>query len=102
MLLSDRLVSLRKSNRKTQKDMADILQLERSTYGKYELGSIQPPIEMVNALADYYGVTTDYLLGKSEYPTTTALLEENNRLRVENINLKETVDKIFSLLLRKE
>jgi transcriptional regulator with XRE-family HTH domain len=47
----------------TQADLAKILEIERTTYGKYETSGIQPPIEVILKLAEYYEVTTDFLLG---------------------------------------
>ncbi len=67
-MLTDRLAKLRKDRDETQADVAKHLGIERTTYGKYETGGIQPPIEVVLKLAEYYGVTTDYLLGNDKTP----------------------------------
>jgi transcriptional regulator with XRE-family HTH domain len=68
MLRADRLVALRKDKGLKQKDLADAVGLERTTFVRYEGGGIQPPNDMVVKLADYFDVTTDYLLGKSDSP----------------------------------
>ena len=68
MLQAKRLIVLRKERGLTQKDVASHFGLERSTYGKYENSSIQPPPDMVVKLANYFNVSTDYLLGKSDVP----------------------------------
>ena len=68
MLRADRLAALRKSKGLLQKDVAKAFGLERTSYGKYESSGIQPPTDMVVKLADYFGVSTDYLLGKSDIP----------------------------------
>lgn len=53
----------------TQKKMADFLGIDRTTYVKYESGTIAPPAETVSKLADYFGVTVDYLLGRTDDPS---------------------------------
>ncbi|GHV43259.1 hypothetical protein FACS189490_13360 [Clostridia bacterium] len=74
MLVTDRLVSLRKEKKQTQAGLAEILGLERSTYVKYETSGIQPPAKMLVALASYFDVTTDYLLGLSDVKNASALV----------------------------
>ena len=72
MLHATRLASLRKAKGLYQKDVAHELGLERTTYAKYENKGIQPPNDIVVKLANYFGVSTDYLLGKSDIPNTEA------------------------------
>ncbi len=60
------LKELRKENEYSQQDVADFLNISRSTYGKYETGDREPSLEMLCKLADFYKVTTDYLLGREE------------------------------------
>ena len=55
--------------------MADVLGVLRSTYGEYERGVIFPPSDKIKTLADYFGVTTDYLLEASSESETIDLLE---------------------------
>ena len=52
----------------SRKAVAAELNLEQSTYGNYELGKRQPSLEVLDKLADFFNVTTDYLLGKSDIP----------------------------------
>jgi transcriptional regulator with XRE-family HTH domain len=40
--------------------------LEQSAYGKYELGQRQPSLGVLQRLSNYFGVTTDYLLGNTD------------------------------------
>lgn len=60
----EQLKKLRINSGKTQKDMAQMLGIDRTTYVKYETGSSEPSFETLSALADFFGVTTDYLLGR--------------------------------------
>lgn len=57
--------NLREDSDKTQKELADFLNVKQTTYSKYELGKINIPIEVFMKLADYYDVTVDYLLNRT-------------------------------------
>lgn len=59
-----KLKELRKENKKTQEEIAKFLQVAQRTYGGYELGTSEPTIDTLCKLADYYGVTVDYLIGR--------------------------------------
>ena len=61
--LTKRLRYLREYNAVTQREIADALCIDRSTYAYYELGETQPSLLMLVRLAKLYDVTTDYLLG---------------------------------------
>lgn len=65
-MFSQRLKRLRKEAKKTQADMADYMEINRSTYGEYERGVISPPIEKITLLADYFNVSVDYLIGHTQ------------------------------------
>ena len=62
-MFSQRLKRLRKEAQKTQAEMADYIEINRSTYGEYERGVITPPIDKIKLLADYFDVSVDYLAG---------------------------------------
>jgi transcriptional regulator with XRE-family HTH domain len=57
--------NLREDHDKTQQELAEYLHVRQTTYSKYELGKINIPIEVFIKLADYYDVTVDYLLGRT-------------------------------------
>lgn len=63
-----RLKDIREDRDITQKEIADYLHIKQNTYSQYESGKRQLPIEALIALANYYHVTTDYLLGVSDIP----------------------------------
>lgn len=67
-MLSARLSYLRKISKKTQEDMANLLGITRPAYTAYESGRRQPDYETLQKLADFFGTTTDYLLGRSDDP----------------------------------
>lgn len=59
------LRELRKIKGVTQKDVADTIGVSQVAYSYYELGKREPPFETLTALADYFGVSVDVLLGRS-------------------------------------
>lgn len=61
-----RLKELRKESNKTQKELADYLNIKQNTYSQYENGQRQVPIEVLLRLADYFEVSVDYLLGRTD------------------------------------
>ena len=68
MLFNERLAELRNKYGLSKKDVAQGLSVEQSTYGKYELGKRQPSLEMLEKISNYFNVSTDYLLGKTDEP----------------------------------
>ena len=63
-----RIRDLRDDHDKTQQEIADLLNMHRSVYRRYESGEREAPAWVVVKLADYYGVSTDYLLGRTDHP----------------------------------
>ncbi len=61
-----RLEDLRIDADKTQQEIADVLNCKREVYRRYEKGIHEIPVWAVIALAKYYRVSTDYLLGLSD------------------------------------
>ncbi len=56
--------NLRISRNLTQTEVAKILGITQGTYQKYEKGQVEPTIQTLITLADFYGVTLDYLVGR--------------------------------------
>ena len=61
-----RIRDLREDSDKTQIEIADYLNMQRSVYRHYETGEREIPVWAVIKLAQLYHVTTDYLLGLSD------------------------------------
>lgn len=59
------LKELREEKKMTQEELGLLLKLSKSNISKYEAGSLQPSIEVLSFLSDYFNVSLDYLLGKS-------------------------------------
>jgi SOS regulatory protein LexA len=63
MIKNDRLKALRKQNGYSNADMAKMVGVARPTYISWESGTRNPSLEMVQKLAEVFGVSVDYLLG---------------------------------------
>lgn len=61
-----RLKELRREGGYSQRELAQVLRLDRSSYAYYELGRVQMNIEVLYILSDLYGVSADYILGLSD------------------------------------
>lgn len=66
---SERLKELRKSKKMKQTDIASFLEITSRHYQDCEYGKVTPSATMLIKLADYFNVSTDYLLGRSDDPT---------------------------------
>lgn len=62
----ERLKELRNEKDVTQKTVANALGISKTCYAGYEQGYREPDLKTLLKLADYFEVTTDYLLGKAE------------------------------------
>lgn len=66
MLFSERLKEIRQSQKLTQKQVAAALNITERQYQRYEGGKQTTTLENLIALADYFGVSLDYLVGRSD------------------------------------
>lgn len=62
------LRNIREDQDLKQKDIAQILNVSQNTYSQYETGVISLTAEVLIKLADYYGVSIDYLLDRTKNP----------------------------------
>lgn len=83
MLLSQRLLNLRKGRKLTQKELSSKLGIARTTYSGYELGTSEPDNETLQKIADFYNESTDYLLGRESKEETQ--LEKDKKYALELI-----------------
>lgn len=70
------LAELRQDRSLTQEQLAKILFVSKGTISNYENGIHFPDIEKLLALADYFGVTTDFLLGRATSNISPDVLDE--------------------------
>ncbi len=90
---NEALKALRINKYLTQKDVAKLVGVNQTTYGRYELGQIEPNIETIMKLADYYGVSIDYLLGRTKYS-----LQLNRELKSLLTELQDDIEHIKKAL----
>lgn len=62
----ERLKELRTSRGLTLKQMSEMLGMVLRNYQRYETGEVDPPLSKAIALADYFEVSLDYLVGRSD------------------------------------
>lgn len=63
----DRLRELREDHDYSQKDVAAVLGISQQHYSKYETGEHELPLRHFITLAEYYGVSADYLIGRCSF-----------------------------------
>ena len=67
--IAERLKILREKKDLKQKEVASLTGLVRATLANWETGRTEPDLGSVRLLAEFYDVTTDYLLGRTDDPT---------------------------------
>ena len=67
-MIIERLKKLRKEGKLTQKDIATFLNISQPAYQQFESGKKKMNLETMEKLADFFNVSTDYLLGKTDFP----------------------------------
>jgi len=72
-MFGDILSKLRKSRGLSQYELAERLSFSRGKLANYEQGTRQPDFETLEKLADFFDVSTDYLLGRSNSPTPSPI-----------------------------
>lgn len=97
---SNRITALRKERGLSQKEVAMSLGVSQALLSHYEKGVRECGLEFVVRCAEYFGVTTDYLLGKddSRYGTYNALLGEYGKTLYEDENCKFDISTILLCL----
>ncbi len=67
--LTNRLDELKTSRKLMQKQVAEGSGIPLRTYQRYENGEREPSVSTLVALADFFNVSTDYLLGRTDNPS---------------------------------
>ena len=75
--LGELIAELRQDRGLTQKELGDILCVSSGTISNYENGVHLPDVDKVIALANYFHVTTDYLLGRTSSNLPVELLQQD-------------------------
>lgn len=77
----------------TQKDLAEILGVDRTSISKYENGKQLPEVPVLEKIANYFDVSTDYLLGKTDNRNIQSKIINNTS---KNKDLEEEIEKIIT------
>lgn len=83
----------------TQNDLSNYLGLTPKMISFYELGERFPPYDIIIKLADYFNVSTDYLLGRSDIKNPEKLLSDYNSLSAES---KKELERYLQILKMRE
>ena len=75
-MLGDKLKELRESKKITQQDMANVLGIARGTYAHYEINRREPDNDTLKKIANYFNVSTDYLLDRISMPNNTLIQKQ--------------------------
>ncbi|GMG71776.1 helix-turn-helix transcriptional regulator [Priestia megaterium] len=79
-MFSVRLTYLRKKKNVTQQKVADYLGITRPAYTAYEQGKRQPDYETLTKIADFFDVTVDYLIGRTDDPQGDSIKEDDDKV----------------------
>lgn len=66
-----RLRELRSNKKLTQKELGSILSISESAVGMYERGEREPSFDLTRKISNYFEVSVDYLLGRTDDPSST-------------------------------
>ncbi|MCY8269633.1 helix-turn-helix domain-containing protein [Bacillus sonorensis] len=103
MTFGDRIKHLRKEKGLSQQELADRLSLNRSTYARYELESTQADYDTLKKLANFFGVSIDFLLtGKEHEGSSDAMWKEllNPKTQVLFKDLKDAPEEKIDELIQ--
>ncbi|WP_226001652.1 helix-turn-helix domain-containing protein [Paenibacillus sp. BJ-4] len=82
-----RIAELREHKGLKQEELAQSLGITRAALSHYEKNRRKPDFEILNKLADIFGVTIDYLVGRTSQPT--AILDSDVREFVDQLELSD-------------
>ncbi|NOU70916.1 helix-turn-helix domain-containing protein [Paenibacillus sp. LMG 31458] len=92
----DRIALLREKRGLTQEELSTKIGISRAALSHYETNRREPDYETINKIANFFNVTVDYLLGRTDQPQT--VLDHDVREFVEHLDLTdESILKKFSL-----
>lgn len=93
MEIKNRIRNLREDKDLRQIDVAKATQIDQKTLSNYETGKTNPDSYSIMKLADYFGVTTDYLLGFSDsnLKTNTDVIDKLSSIEKELNEIKRIV-----------
>lgn len=85
METSEVIRNLRTKNNLSSKELSKILNISESSVSLYESGKRKPSLDLLIKIADYFSVSTDYLLGISDKENENNMAEKDFSMLIENI-----------------
>ena len=82
----DKIQSLLKEQHKTQKNLTDFLGLKKTTFTSWKSGKNTSYTKHIGEIAEFFNVSTDYLLGKSEQKEKTAATDDLSAIKQKILN----------------
>lgn len=99
-MIKNNIKKLRRSQELSQRVLAEILGVKQTLISAWELGKAVPPEESVNDLADYFGVSPAYVLGKSQTPYDKHILDFDPSTAPEEFIAKNDNERILLEIFR--
>ncbi|OUB07781.1 hypothetical protein BK708_37485 [Bacillus thuringiensis serovar yunnanensis] len=91
-MLGTRVKALRKEMKLTQQALGNKVGLKKAAISQIENGNNAPSNEVLNKMTDVFGVTADYLLGRSEYKNLT--MDESSEIKKEMLEMADKIEKL--------
>lgn len=91
-MLGERISKLRKEKGMTQEELAKALNITRSALSLYEIGKRDPDTETLKKIAEYFGVSIDYILGRTDLPNAHIPDDYTQKYKVTKRDLKQYED----------
>lgn len=95
--LPERLKQLRNEKGLSQQDLSSQLNVPRTTLSSWETGNRTPELLAMETLADFFSVSIDYLMGRSDYRNPIyvgELAESINKILQEDVSLADFIEKL--------
>jgi transcriptional regulator with XRE-family HTH domain len=90
-----KLKNLRENKNMTQEELGELLKVSKASISKYENNTHEPNISTMNFIADFFNVTTDYLLGRTDDPNTVLLESDKLPPELKDLDAIEVVKGAF-------
>lgn len=86
-MIGERIAQLRESRKMTQEELAKKIGISRASLSHYEKNRREPDYEVLQRIADYFHVSMDYLMGRTDNPN--AILGADTKLFTESLELSD-------------
>lgn len=91
-MLSEKLSELRKKRGLSQTEVAKKIGIPRTTFSGYENGNREPDYDTLKLLADFFEVSTDYLLGRTDNPNSDISIAYDTGPKYEDEDEREFIE----------